>query len=189
MRAPEGTAIGSIRRVSISNLVVYDADPRYGSILSGIPGHDIEDVKLSDIRILYRGGLTLEQVARQPADLVNTFFFRATGGVPPREPYATPEREKEYPEPSMFGMLPAYGFFIRHARGIELNNVEVGFMKEDRRPAFVLDSVKGVDFQHVKAQKGSGAPGFVLIHVEGFTVHGSPLMPDARLEKVERKEM
>ena len=77
MRAPEGTPVGSIRRVSISNVVVYDADPRYGSIISGIPGHDVEDVKLSDIRILYRGGLTLDQVAKQPADLVNTFFFRA----------------------------------------------------------------------------------------------------------------
>ena len=64
MRAPEGTPVGSIRRVSISNVVVYDADPRYGSIISGIPGHDVEDVKLSDIRILYRGGLTLDQVAQ-----------------------------------------------------------------------------------------------------------------------------
>jgi polygalacturonase len=189
MRAPEGTEAGSIRRVSINNLVAYDADPRYGSILSGIPGHDIEDVKLSDIRILYRGGLTLEQVAKEPADLVNTFFFRASGGVPPREPYATPEREKEYPEPSMFGMMPAYGFFIRHARGIELNNVEVGFMKEDRRPAFVLDSVKAADFQHVKAQKAAGVPGFVLLNVEDFSVHGSPLVPDTHLDKVERKEM
>ena len=189
MRAPEGTPVGSIRRVNISNVVVYDADPRYGSILSGIPGHDIEDVKLSDIRILYRGGLTLDQVARQPADLVNTFFFRATGGVPPREPYATPEREKEYPEPSMFGMLPAYGFFIRHARGIELNNVEVGFLKEDRRPAFVLDSVKGADFQHVKAQKAAGVPAFVLLNVEDFSVHGSHSVPDAHLDKVVRQEM
>ncbi len=189
MRAPEGTAVGSIRRVNISNLVVYDADPRYGSILSGIPGHDIEDVKLSDIRILYRGGLTLDQVARQPADLVNTFFFRATGGVPPREPYATPEREKEYPEPSMFGMLPAYGFFIRHAQGIELNNVEVGFLKEDRRPAFVLDSVKAADFQHVKAQKAAGVPAFVLLNVEDFSVHGSHSVPDAHLDKVVRQEM
>jgi len=189
MRAPEGTAVGSIRRVNISNVVVYDADPRYGSILSGIPGHDIEDVKLSDIRILYRGGLTLDQVARQPADLVNTFFFRATGGVPPREPYATPEREKEYPEPSMFGMLPAYGFFIRHAQGIELNNVEVGFLKEDRRPAFVLDSVKAADFQHVKAQKAAGVPAFVLLNVEDFSVHGSHSVPDAHLDKVVRQEM
>jgi polygalacturonase len=189
LRSPEGTAIGSIRRVSISNLVVYDADPRYGSILSGIPGHDLEDVKLSNIRILYRGGLTLDQVARQPAELVNTFFFRAAGGVPPREPYATPEREKEYPEPSMFGMLPAYGFFIRHARGLELNNVEVGFMQEDRRPAFVLDSVKAVAFQHVQAQKTAGVPALVLLNVNDFSVHGSTLTPDIHLEQVERKEM
>ena len=118
MRAPEGTPIGSIRRISITNVIAYNADPRYGSIISGIPGHDVEDIRLSGIRILYRGGLTLDQVAKQPPDLVNTFFFRATGGVPPREPYATPEREKEYPEPSMFGMLPAYGFFIRHAAGV-----------------------------------------------------------------------
>ena len=69
------------------------ADPRYASIVSGIPGHDVEDVKLSDIRIPYRGGLTLDQVAAQPAAMVNSFFHRATGGVPPRAPYATPERE------------------------------------------------------------------------------------------------
>ena len=42
-----------------------------------MPGHDVEDVKLSGIRILYRGGLTMDQVAKQPADLVNTFFFGA----------------------------------------------------------------------------------------------------------------
>jgi hypothetical protein len=120
---------------------------------------------------------------------VNTFFFRGTGGVPPREPYATPEREKEYPEPSMFGMLPAYGFFIRHARGIEFNNVEIGFMKEDRRPAFVLESVKAADFQHVKAQKAEGIPSIVLLKVEDVTVHASPMTPDIRLDKVERKEM
>ena len=55
MRAPKGTAVGSIRRVTISGLVVYDADPRYGSIISGIPGHDVEDVRLSNIRILVPG--------------------------------------------------------------------------------------------------------------------------------------
>ena len=128
-------------------------------------------------------------IEKQPADLVNGFFFRATGGVPPREPYDTPEREKEYPEPSMFGVVPAYGFFIRHARGIELNDVDVSFMKEDRRPAFVLESVKAADFLHVKAQKAEGVPAFVLLKVEDFSVHGSPMTPDVRLAKVERKEM
>ena len=141
---PKGTAIGSIKRISISNVTAYNADPRYGSIISGVPGHDVEDVKLSGIRLVYRGGLTLDDTAKQPADLVNSFFFRASGGVPPREPYETPEREKEYPEPSMFGIVPAYGFFIRHASGIEMNDVDVSYLKEDRRPAFVLDSVDGI---------------------------------------------
>jgi polygalacturonase len=189
MRAPEGTPIGSVRRVTISNVVAYDADPRYGSIISGIPGHDVEDVKLSDIRILYRGGLNLDQVAKQPADLVNTFFFRASGGVPPREAFDTPEREKEYPEPSMFGMLPAYGFFIRHAKGIELNNVEVGFMQEDRRPAFVLDHVIGADFQHVKAQKAAGVSTIVLKNVENFTARGCTPLPDTQVATADRREM
>jgi len=190
MRAPEGATIGSLRRVSISNVVVYDAEPRFGSIISGIPGHDVEDVKLSDIRILYHGGLTLDQVAKQPKDLVNNFFFKdPSGAVPPREPFDTPEQEKQYPEPSMFGMLPAYGFFIRHAKGIELNNVEVGFMQDDRRPAFVLDHVIGVDFQHVKAQKAAGVSTIVMKNVENFTSRGCTPLPDTQVATVERREM
>jgi polygalacturonase len=189
MRAPEGTAVGSMRRISISHLVVYDADPRYGSIISGIPGHDIEDVKLSDIRIWYRGGITLEHVAKQPSDLVNTFFFRATGGVPPREAFDTPEREKEYPEPSMFGLMPAYGFFLRHAKNIELSDVQVGYMHEDRRPAFVLDQVSGIEFQHVRAQKAPDVPTLVMKDVADFTARNCTPLPDGKVEKADRREM
>jgi hypothetical protein len=188
-RAPEGTAVGAIRRVSISNVVVSGADPRYGSIIGGIPGHPVEDVQLSNIRILYRGGLALDQVAKQPAELVNTFFFRAQGGVPPRAPYETPEREKEYPEPSMFGLLPAYGFFIRHASGVELSDVTVGYEKEDTRAAFVLEDVKGAGFHHVQAQTAPGAPGYVLMNVENLTFDHAAPAADGRIEKVARKEM
>jgi polygalacturonase len=187
MRAPEGTAIGSIKRVTISNVVVSDADPRYGSIITGFPGHDVEDVKLSGIRILYRGGLTLDDVAKQPADKVNTFFFR--GGVPPREPYATPEREKEYPEPSMFGMMPAYGFFIRHAKGIQMTDVNIGTMTEDRRPAFVLEDVKGIEFSHVKAQSAPSIPTFVLMNVEDLSIDHCAPVADMLAAKITRKEM
>ncbi len=196
MWATAGTPIGTARRISISNVVVYNADPRYPSIITGIPGHDVEDIKLSDIRIFSRGGLTLDQVAKQPADLINTFFFVQGGrrggrgaGAPTREPFDTPEQEKEYPEPSMFGLLPAYGFFIRHAKGIELNNVEVRFMQEDRRPAFVLDDVSGADFQHVKAQKAAGVPTIVLKNVKDFTARGCTPLPDTKIPNVDRREM
>ena len=189
MRAPEGTPVGSIKRIDISNVVAYNADPRYGSIISGIPGHDVEDMRLSGIRIVYRGGLTLDQVAKQPPDLVNTFFFRASGGVPPREPYDTPEREKEYPEPSMFGMMPAYGFFLRHAHGVELRDLDMSFIKEDQRPPFVLDTVNGVTFDNCKAPKATGVPAFVMKNVAGIDAHRCAGVPDFHVDRADRKDM
>jgi polygalacturonase len=188
MRAPEGVAIGSIRGVSISNVIVSDTDPRYPCIIAGLPGHPVKDVRLSNIRILFRGGLTLDQVAKQPADLVNSFFFRAAGGVPPREPFATPEREKEYPEPSMFGLLPAYGFFIRHAEGIELDDVSVAYEQEDQRPAFTLHDVNDADFHHVKAQKPPGRVSLHMTNVRNFTVRESFRLPDQHLDSVTQVE-
>jgi hypothetical protein len=189
LRAPEGTPIGTVKRVSISNVTVYNADPRYASIISGLPGHDVEDVRLSNIRLLYRGGLTLDQVAKQPADMVNAFFFRPTGGVPPRDAYDTPEREKEYPEPSMFGIMPAYGFFIRHAKGIELNNVDVGFLREDRRPAFVLDSVEGIELEHCKAARANGVPGLVMMEAKGIRIRATEGIADFQGDSAAKKEM
>jgi len=189
MRAPAGTLPGSVRRVGISNVVVC-ADPRYASIISGVPGQWIEGVRLSDIRILYRGGLSLDDVARQPADMVNTFFFRDSSGPLAREPFATPEREKDYPEPSVFGLLPAYGFFVRHVRGIEFHNVEVGYMRPDRRPAFVLEDVTGASFHHLRAQKPEDSPYFVLRDVGDFALHDSAGVPDTRItDRVARREM
>ena len=121
--------MGALRRVIISNVVVYNADPKYASIISGIPGHAIEDVRFSNIRIYYQGGGTKEQAALDP-----------------------PEKENAYPEPTMFGELPAYGFFIRHVKGIEMRDVEVSYLKEDARPPFVLNDVMGADFFHVLAR-------------------------------------
>ena len=189
MRAPEGTAVGSVKRINISNVVAYNSDPRYGSIISGIPGHDVEDVRLNGIRILCRGGLTLDQVAKQPADLVNAFFFRASGGMPPREPYDTPEREKEYPEPSMFGIMPAYGFFIRHAKGIELNDVNVAYLKEDRRPAFVLDGVDGIELFHCRATRTTDVPMLVMRNARRVSAQGCAGLRDFQGDSAARKEM
>ena len=77
-----------MRRIIISNVVATDVDPRYPALIAGLAGHPVEDVDLTNIRILYRGGGTREDAAREP-----------------------PENETAYPEPSMFGTLPAYGFF------------------------------------------------------------------------------
>ena len=166
MRGPEGTLVGKLRRVNISNIVVYDADPEYSSIISGIPGHDVEDVRLSNIRIYCRGGGTKDDAAISP-----------------------PEQENAYPEPSMFGRTPAYGFFVRHVRGLQMDNVQVSFMNEDLRPAFVLEDVKDAEFNNVKAQTAAETPTFVLKNVDDFSTHRCRPVADMILGHVQERRL
>lgn len=165
MRGPTGTPVGAIRRVSISNVVVYDAESRYASIIAGLPGHDIEDVRLSNIRIVYKGGIARSEAVAE-----------------------VPERETNYPEPSMFGVLPAYGFYVRHARGITFDNVEVSFVQPDSRPAFMLDDVKNVEIFRTSAPVSGGAKMFVLKNVSNFNVSASKNVDDTKITRAEQKE-
>ncbi|MBC8053922.1 MAG: glycoside hydrolase family 28 protein [Sphingobacteriaceae bacterium] len=140
MRGPAGVPVGELRRITINNLMVYNADSHFSCLISGLPGNEIEDVKLSNIRIFYR-----------PIDSAESVIQKEV-----------PEHEKTYPEPQKFGVIPAYGFFIRHAKNFELNNVEISFMGKETRPAFILTDVKGILFNNVKAQKAPNAPIMVL---------------------------
>jgi hypothetical protein len=169
LRGPAGTTVGALRRVNINNVVASNVDPRYSSSIVGIPGHAIEDVSFSDIRILYKGGLSLDDVGR------------------PENPYNVPEKASAYPEPDRFGVLPAYGFYIRHAREIEMTNVKVGFMETDKRPAFVLEDVHDIDFHHDEAEKAPAVPTFVLRNVEDFTLTNSRPVESKHLKSVKRK--
>ena len=177
-RGPEETKPGTIRRVSISHVTASNCDPRYPILIAGLPGHPVEDVRLSDIRVTYRGGLTLEQVAQQPADLVNSFFLRGPGLAGPRDPYNPPEQEKGYPEPSMFGLLPAYGMFVRHAADLHCTTLDVRYDQPEQRAPIVLMDVTGIVFSGLKAQRNEGSPMFVLRDVHDFSSHGSPHLPD-----------
>jgi polygalacturonase len=160
----DSTTVGALRRVIISNVVVYNAGAAISSIIAGIPGHPIEDVTLSNIRIYALGGGTAAQAALEP-----------------------PEKEDGYPEPTMFGDTPAGGFFIRHAQGLRIDQVSLSYLKDDLRPAFVLNDVNEVTFSRVKAQS-AGAFTFLLKNVQNFGIHDSYPIPDKRFEsvKVER---
>lgn len=146
LRGPAGTTVGQIRRVHVRGVTATDADPRYGAILiSALPGHPIEDITLEDIHVTSRGGLTPEIVARQPADLVNSFFLRGDepGVTGPRDPLAVPLRAAAYPEPSMFGLIPASALYARHVRNLNLHRVTVVYATPDTRPRVLLTDVTG----------------------------------------------
>jgi len=166
MRGPEGAAMGRIRRVYISNVVCSNAQSSISSILSGIPGHEIEDVRFRDITIEHRGG-----------------------GVPEAGPLRLPEKEKEYPEPTMFGPTPSHGFFLRHVRGIEMDGLRIICQKEDARPAFVLDDVQGAEFVGLRAPRVGERPTILLSNVSDFRLHRCRPLADAEIREASQKSL
>jgi polygalacturonase len=167
MRGPAGVPAGVIRRLLISNVTCLGAgSERICSILSGIPGHPIEDVKLSDITILHPGGGSALDAGLQIA-----------------------EKEKDYPEPTMFGTTPAYGFFLRHVKGIEMSGITIQSAALDARHVFALHDVQNADFRHIKMPAASAASRFVLNDVSDFSVFRSKPVPDTDLKAVQRQEL
>ena len=103
--------VGRIHGVHLSNITVNNAG-RTGCSITGLPGHPVEDIWLSDITIHQQGGCQQIDI---PSD----------------------EKEKDYPEATMWGPLPAKGFFVRHARHVTFRNIEITTTLPDGRPEFV----------------------------------------------------
>ena len=62
-------------------------------------------------------------------------------------------------------------------------------MNQDERPAFVLDDVHDATFYNIDAQKGDGAPQFILKNVTNFSAHQVNGVADTKVEKAEKKEL
>jgi polygalacturonase len=155
MRAPEGTPVGAIRRVNISNVVVSQANAPYASIVAGLPEAPVEDVRISNLTVVHGGGGTAADAQR-----------------------AVPELADHYPEPSMFGVTPAYGLFVRHARNLEVHHADLRTAAKDGRPPVVLHNIDGASFDHVRLAHDATASTFVLQDVHGFAVKDAEGMRD-----------
>ena len=164
LRGPkESTKVGTLKRILISNLECYNAPQNVSSILNGIPGYPIEDVKLSNIYIETVGGATAGMAQIQP-----------------------PELEAAYPEPRMFGPMPASGFFLRHVRNVEMSHVDIANATADARPAFYLADVERADFFAVTARRGADGA-FALHDVKNLRIGWSRAAADATLDRVDNK--
>ncbi len=127
----EKPGIGSLSNVIISNILATNVG-NTGCSITGLPGNTVKNITLNNIRLIFEGGGTKEFVNRE-----------------------IPEIPEKYPEYKMFGMLPAYGFYCRHAENLTFRDVEVGYTKEDARPAMVCEDIAGLDLFHFKAMIGN----------------------------------
>ena len=109
--------VGSMKGIRLSNIQIRNAGP-VGCSITGLPSHLVEDVWLSNISFHHKGGITQSD-------------------LPKIEEVLQDEKEKEYPEATMWGNLSAKGFFIRHARNVQFQNIQVLTEQPDARPDFV----------------------------------------------------
>lgn len=167
LRGPSNPPVGTIKRISINNLIVYNAGSQHATTISGISGHPVEDIRMSNIYINHQGG-----------------------GKPSDNQLVPKENEKGYPEPGMFGNLPAYGFFIRHAKSIEMDHIKLDYSGVEHRNAFVLDDVADAYFNHMNIKKGSAKAGyFELRQVREFSLEDSRNIKNQSPEQISRSRI
>lgn len=114
--------VGRINGVHLSNILVHGAGAT-GCSITGLPGYPVENIWLSNITIQQKGGITETELPKISERIKN-------------------EKEKDYPEATMWGCLPAKGFFVRHARNVQFHNVQILTEEADVRPDFIRDDVE-----------------------------------------------
>ncbi|MGA3180392.1 MAG: glycosyl hydrolase family 28-related protein [Verrucomicrobiota bacterium] len=129
-----------------------------GIQIEGMPDQPIENVRLENIRLQFKGGGTAADAAVTPNEL-------GTG----------------YPEPR--GVLPGYGVFARHVKGLEMANITVGFDTQDLRPALVGVDVDGLEINNFKAQLAPNVLPARLEGVKGLVVLNSPVLQGVAADK------
>ena len=159
-RTPNLTTTSRARNIFISNVIATGIEPMSGIQITGLPEQPIEGVRLENIRLVFNGGGTRTNALRVP-----------------------PELGTMYPEPGRIGVLPAYGVFARHVRGLELANINVSFDKEDLRPAMACVDVDGLEIDNFKAQLAPGVPAAKFNSVNHASIRNSPVLEGISLDE------
>lgn len=104
----------------------------------GLPGNLITDVSIENVEIIYPGG-------------GNPLYAK----IGLDELDKVPEMPKAYPEFSQHKELPAWGFYVRHTKGLVFKNVKLTARKKEYRPAIVLDDVHDGTFTGIVVEEPS----------------------------------
>jgi polygalacturonase len=140
--------------------------------ITGLPGHPVEGVTFSNVHITYAGGGTAAEAARRDV----------------------PEMADHYPEYHMFGTLPAYGLYARHARGLTLQDVRFDLARPDLRPAIVCDDVADLELSGFRASGHPEAEALIRLQgARGAFIHGCRPLNDVgaflRIEGAESRDI
>jgi hypothetical protein len=164
--APE-PPVGTMRNIVINNVVAYHTG-NYSSSITGIPGHYVENLSLSNVQFFNKGGLKQGQYI----DDVNK----------------VKEDEKGYPQPTVWKELPSSGLFIRHAKNIQVRGLMLNSEETDPRTPVIAVDVDGLQIQSVAKIKNSGAGVFFKGRDVKDVVVDKPLGWDKEVVELDTKQ-
>jgi polygalacturonase len=148
-RAGNNPKIGSIKNVVFENIKCTDVygyikDRVFTSMISGLPGHEIENVEFKNIEMILKGNVAEYH--------------------PDREiPYHTKF------SPRTFGTRPSSGFYCRNTKNILFQNIIIEFEEPDVRPLFFFNQVSGIDIINLESKTSQGENAHIVLrHSEDF---------------------
>lgn len=145
--APE-PIVGRMSNISIDHITAYGSG-NFACSVTGIPGHKIENVKLTNFNIVQQGGLKQGDYLATLEDV--------------------DEMIKGYPQPTNWGNLPVSGLFIRHVNGITVSDFSIDANEYDPRPIFMAHDVTGISIKNI--QVGGNCNGKKLIVMKEVQDH------------------
>jgi hypothetical protein len=153
--------VGAIRNVRITNLTATECRPRQAgvidpSIIAGLPEQPVENITLEHVRIVAKGGGTIGK----PVEVEST---RARRGA----------------------AASSGGFFIQHAKGINLKDVTLMYERPEPRPSLVANDVFDLQLDDFKPQKFSGTEVMRLSKIDKLFVRHSAALTDRISEHVD----
>jgi hypothetical protein len=131
--------VGVMRNIIINNVVAYNTG-NYSSSVTGIPGHYVENLSLSNVQFFNKGGVKsddfVEDVQKVKEDI------------------------KGYPQPTTWKELPSFGLFISHAKNIQLSDLLLNSEQPDARTPVITVDVNGLQIESVGKINNSTADVF-----------------------------
>ena len=124
---------GYLRNVLISHIAATRATQ--ASLITGFPGYPIENITIDHLLIAYKGGGSFK------------------GDIE-----SVPELIKEYPDSDMFGAIPSWGFYVRHAKNLKLQDIDLTLEHPEKRNAFIFEDVAQLRIRAVTASRSEEAP-------------------------------
>jgi hypothetical protein len=124
-----------------------------GVLITGIPGRPIEDLLLENVEISFVGLGVERDAAAEPTEQIS-----------------------DYPEHYYFGVLPSWGFFLRHLVGVRLSQVRISTQNSDERPSLACEDVTGFRLDGWRELNDQEARPIRYRNTRGVLIDGKPLL-------------